>query len=315
MTDDVYDNSIERDLAVRDEEGRTVLQVGLFATLYFENGYQTDVRRSVCDCVDEYLAMTGSYIRWVKHPETFHWLPIGSPALPDWKAWLLNLGPNYEWEIKFKGGDDPEAASHFSVGGYGTAAWEKTLSYFKAALPITWFADHEGSFPGVVMSWLRKLRPFHGYGGLGILESPDGAIEVKFEPTVYAMARRFPGLEVDRPASHLNYVEKGIKGVNWLTVLGDHWLSKVGGLDGLRRELDGEFRFYKYPGGLLIQAGQRPQLGDVNRRLWPAEYVKLSLALKPIRITTHRSFHHLGENRFTRETSEEWLRRFDRSSE
>jgi hypothetical protein len=62
----------------------------------------------------------------------------------------------------------------------------------------------------------------------------------------------------------------------------------------------------------MIQAGPRPQLGDPNRELWPEQYARLARLLRPIRITEDPSFHEYGPARFTKESTEEWLARFDR---
>jgi len=80
---------------------------------------------------------------------------------------------------------------------------------------------------------------------------------------------------------------------------------------GLRTQLSPEFSFIEYPGGIIIKAGPRPQIGDSEKGLIPKLYVQLARALKPIRITKHRMFHHGGPDRFDRPGSEAWLQRFD----
>jgi hypothetical protein len=183
---------------------------------------------------------------------------------------------------------------------------------------VTWFSEHPGTLAEVLLALCRKLKPVSGYGGIGIAESPDNLISSRYEPIVYQMAQRFPGLEADYPISHGIWQRKGsggIKGVNWLTVVGDRWLPQLGGADALQTALaalDSRFLVHRFDGGVMIQAGPRPQLGDAARDVWPELYVKLAKLLRPIRITEHRPFHQAGAGpRFDLERSEAWLRRFD----
>jgi hypothetical protein len=76
--------------------------------------------------------------------------------------------------------------------------------------------------------------------------------------------------------------------------------------------LDSGFVVRRYDGGILIQAGPRPQLGDAARGDWPRLYVKLAKYLKPIRVTSHNPFQ-IGRTvvPFDKPNSEAWLRRFD----
>lgn len=143
-------------------------------------------------------------------------------------------------------------------------------------------------------------------------------------PSIYELAQRFPGFEADFPIDHDIWLSKGreggragIKGVNWLTVLEDRWLAELGGAEEVTAHvtaLDGRFIVHRFDGRLMIQAGDRPQLGDVERGAWPELYVKLAKYVKPIRITRHRPFGHAGSGpRFgnEKEEGEAWLRRFD----
>jgi hypothetical protein len=64
----------------------------------------------------------------------------------------------------------------------------------------------------------------------------------------------------------------------------------------------------------MIQAGPKPQIGDVTTNRWPQHYVTLAKVLKPIQIKEHYGFH-VGDGRGSRrmysEASEAWLFRFD----
>lgn len=306
-----YDFSDEQKLAVQDDKGRVVVQVGLRATLYFPNAHLPRTREAVLVCVDRLESLFGQHLRWVAHPKSGKMYPRGSSRVPSLRDWVSQRASNQAWEFHTQGGEQPEAASHFMIEAFGPPDWEREPGYLTFALPLTWFADHEGSLPDLVLELCGHLSPVHGYGGLGLMESFDMGVESNFQPAVYAIARRFPGLEVDRPSSHSRYLRDAIKGVNWLTLVGEPFLPRLGGLSALEAALGADIEVKKYPGGVLIQAGPRPRMGDANDCRIPEPYRRVARALRPIRVESVGSLHNAGTSRFTAETSDEWLRRFD----
>lgn len=309
-------------LAVKDEKGRVVLQVALIATVYFERQYARDVREAVVSCCEDYFQRCGEHLRWAVNPDTFYMDPFGRGKASAPRSWLAEKGDDDELALICHGAERLDGASAFSVYSFcGERYPYETLGYFRVSFPLLWFAENPGSLPDVLLSLCRKLRPTSGYGGIGVINSPSTTIRSIWEPVVYAWAQRLPGLEADYPIAHELWLSKGrdgkggIKGVNWLTVVGDRWLAELGGADAVAAAvapLDSRFTIHRFDGGLMIQAGQRPNLGNAERNAWPELYVKLSKYLKPIRITKTRPFAMGGPGpRFDLERSEAWLRRFD----
>jgi hypothetical protein len=302
-----------QELTVRDEDGLVVLQIGFSITFYFKEGHTQPVRERVAQCFDIYRLLCGPHLKWA-HPGNRGFQKLDKPADKDPSQWLREPDSDGQlmssgWEFYWHGGKTKEEANHFRVTAVGAASRHgDELSFFSASLPLSWFADHEGSFPSLAMKWCQILKPEHGYGGLSILESPRLSIAQTHGAVAYAMARRFPGLELDDPTTHVLYLKDGIKGGNWLTVLSEQWLDKLGGISVLSQKLGPEFQFYPYVDGAVIQAGPTPELGDVNRQLIPVRYRHLAQVLRPIRAPLHSGFHGFG---LTREKSEEWLARFD----
>lgn len=313
MTDNSeIDTTIEDSLIVKNDEGLTVVQVGLLGTLYFEDAHTPVMREAVLACFDAYWDLCGEHLHWVTHPKTHQWKPI-EKIKEHPRHWILARNENESWQLSYQGGASQKEASHFRFEVLGTPAWEResVLSYLHFCLPITFFADREGGLPELLLDFAGRLNPVHGYAGLGLIESYDSNLRFQYEPAVYGMSQRFPGLEVDYPTAHSIYGKTGIKSVNWLTVLANDLLASLGGTDRICEQLGDEYLMHAYPGGAIIQAGPRPQLGDRNRDRWPDRYVKLAHLVEPIRLKDHRSFHEYGINRFTLESTAEWLARFD----
>ena len=295
------------------EDEKTLLCVGLLITIYFENAHESDKRSAALDCAEDYLKLTGDKLRWTTDPKTHRWKAIVNEIAPPWlREWCMGLDEDDSWSFCCHGGQNVDDASMFTMEVVCSAAWEEELSYFTATLPINWFTEHGGSLAGLVQGWCSKLQAYHGYSGLGIISALDTSTSRRAEEKVYALGRRFPCLEVDYPISHLRHLSNGIKGINWLTILGSKWVEQLGGTGKLRSQLDNSFIFHNYSGGLVIQAGPHPQMGDVNRQNIPELYRILSRVLKPVRVDYPVGMQH-GEtpNYFDKERTNEWLARFD----
>jgi hypothetical protein len=304
-------NAVAEPIAICDETGQVVLRVGLVLTLYFDNGFDLEIRRRIGECTDYFRSLGDGNVRWVVLPGAQGWNRVDRGTIESYHEWLRTGSADYSWYTSWRSGQNPHEASEYQFNILAKQGRSPTFSYLQVVLPMERLQMPWEAFPEVCLRFCTILLPHQGYGGYVFVESSDIGNADEIQPTVYAMASRFPGIEVDRPIKHIRYVDEGIKGVNWLTVLGPQWASKAGSASDLRSSLGAGYFVEEYDGSLLIQAGPQPEMGDVHQRLWPRFYPKLARLLKPIRITKHGSFDNAGENRFTKETSKEWLQRFD----
>lgn len=303
----------EMRLGLVDPQGRVVLQLALLATLYFEQGHDLAKRQAIATCFAEYRAMVGEHLRWA-HPGRSGFDRLDRPAIRDPAVWLVEPGfdTNCGWEFTWHGGATKEDASHFSIRALGLPAWEPArgaLSFVSFAFPIAWFSERGDDLPSLLLRFCERLQPAHGYGGYGLVQSPNRFRRAHHEKTVYALAQRHPGLEIDEPIVHSIALRHGIKGVNWLTVVGERWIEALGGLEVLRSALQPPAQLHPFPGGALISAGSHPQLGDVDRAHYPRDYGPVSRVLRGIRTPTHPRLHSVGP--FDAKNFQAWLGRLD----
>lgn len=309
------------ELALDDGEGHIVLQIVLSATLYVENGYLEATRVAIGKVCEAYATRCADHLRWALNPDTDRMEPFGSGKGTRILEWLPALPEKKQYTIMFRGAEDKRSASPWYLECLGIERRSyDTLSYVRICYPLLVIADASNPFHDIVLDMCRILRPVSGYTGVSFVESPDTYLSGQYEPVVYQWAQRFPGLEIDYPTAHTIGLRKGrggkpgIKGASWLTALADRWLDEMGGIDKLIAgvtALDPRFSFYPYDGGLLIRAGDLPELGDAQRDVWPELQGKLARYLKPIRVTEHPAFHYDNPGRMHQRESEAWLRRFD----
>lgn len=213
--------------------------------------------------------------------------------------------------------DDLEFVPEYFIKAYSRVGWHEELhrgvSYVQFYLPIDEL-EHFGveKLVELIQKISGILQPMHGFFGLGIQHSHE---YYDYQYLEYDIAHQFLGLDISNVESDLRFRE-GFKCINWLTVLGDELLNnKLGGLSQLKqRNHDEGITFYPYSGGVVVRAGEVPELGDVASNPYPRHYVNVNALLKAARAPEIGSlgFGSInGEIRFNKRTSKEWQSRFD----
>jgi hypothetical protein len=210
------------------------------------------------------------------------------------------------------GGRNEDDADPYFVRLLARSLAPKELSYFSFGLPFEWITTHAaGAFPKLIVEVCDALQPTHGYAGLAVIPFVNARRQDHDFGAIVALAARFRGLEVDLPPSHSIYLsqEGRIKGINWLTILGDKWIDQLGGTPTLTNALGSGIPQHRFKTGVVIQAGPRPLFGDTHKQEPMPHYQQVARALKPIRIASVRAISTpFG---FDRDRSDAWLARFD----
>src|SRR5262249_34961343 len=260
-----YDPIAELDnLEARDANGLLGLTSGLRCTVYLRRDFEPERRRAIRDVIRRYADVAKDGLRWLM-PTAKGALRIDASTIA--QALDANLASiensDESWELDLHGGEQPEAASDLGIEALLGARWEQEpppnqLSYVSFRFPLLWFADKKPGFPTFVLRACEQLKPIHGYGGIRLVTAARPFVASHFTGVVASLAERFPGLEIDYPTSHLTWVRTGIKGVNWLTILGDGEIARFGGMDALKAALPSAATLHTYDGGVMIQASPMP---------------------------------------------------------
>ena len=152
-------------------------------------------------------------------------------------------------------------------------------------LPLEFVAENPAAFVDLAKTACDGLTFWSGTGGFVLnlfLNYPTDLPNRK----VAFVARRFQGIDVE-PFSGLAYsADKGIKNIDWLTLVGDVFLPRAGGRDAVCQQLaalDG-VTVHDLQHGIMIQAGPEPAFGDVNRNERLELYHHVGRVLKPLMI-------------------------------
>jgi hypothetical protein len=156
--------------------------------------------------------------------------------------------------------------------------------------------------------------------------SGSAGYEIQFAPGeeeaglrgVYPALVRHPAVDVEYVVYGANPIgnARGIKGLGWLTVLGNELIAKLGGRDSLRARMPREVVVHETPNAFILQIGEHPPIGDMDRGetlpLWREVYK----VVKPVHEPVIRFWMDRGQ-KFDlgvideNERTEAWLRRFE----
>jgi hypothetical protein len=296
------------------------MRLGLMCTLYVQHPHDPAVRQALARCGDQYQAMFGEYITlYLKPTGNGKFVRYPSAGVSLAKYLETNNRPDRPFAPSFASGARYEDAASYCLSIWAADARYfpegDAPAYFAATLPFAFLKDKSGkaAFQHLVHGWCKILKPYSGYAGTGAIQSVESTEKLRTVHLVYPLAQRFPGVGIENTSIVSLHIDSHIKGVNWLTALSDEALAPIGGRSALLAQLDENFRIMEYDGGVLIQSGPMPQLGDANRQHAPRYYRQLSQIVKPLRMRfpEGHSFIRPGGGRSGAEATNEWLARFD----
>ncbi|WP_332452247.1 type VI immunity family protein [Burkholderia ubonensis] len=291
------------------------------AALFFPNAADPAVRNTIAQCFDDYAALAGEHLKWL-------W--------QDGKREIALKNGKVDSNI-FTGGKPDEGFGVYITSGQkaiDASFWEFRVSGLSRrqeqhpdygtnaltfSMPLLYVAEHPVAFQQLFVAFARRLNVSSGYAGYAT--NLSYAQPEANAPTEYWLSTRFAGLDVGDPIQHALHLRDRLKTVSWLTAIDKAMLEKVGGVAALRNELPRDwFAFYDLNGGIVIQAGPRPESGasteEKGAPVLPANYVLVNHALQDIRVDTLWQLQiGLGGTSAafykSAASGDRWLRRYD----
>ncbi|EPN9539955.1 type VI immunity family protein [Cronobacter malonaticus] len=296
-----------------DPEHHNALQVGLVAWFYLDKGYTKENRARIAEAWQLYHNEFGAKLQWgyIDDPnndmtykeilnKNLKEIIVDSFGESLFFKWCSNKGFRY--------------SSDYSVSFESMAGWfeviHKPVSCFGFSLPIMELMKKD-RLEELLACFCNILRPIHGIMGLGIQQCYE---EERYQHLEYEVGRDFLGVDIPGGLTD-DKLRNGIRTINWLTFFNNQWLEKLGGLSYLKgASSKSAIKITPYNDGVIIRAGDWPELGWVKINPYPELYVRVNKILKPIRAPEIDSLGYgsiAGEIRFDRNSTAQWLARFD----
>ena len=180
--------------------------------------------------------------------------------------------------------------------------------FLRTVLPAAMGYTSPGKLLALTLESLEHLRFSSCYAGFGI-NMKRGFLASVPGSRVDFIGKRFQGVHLGRPLMFARYVENAIQCAAWLTGVGNEFLAGLGGLDFLKKNLGTEVTIHRLEHGILLQAGERPRLGDVNRQECLTEWHDVAKSIAKLKISSEvlGPYDGIGGS----ESTQNWLTRFD----
>ena len=280
-------------------------RVGLMCLLHFRGGHLAAVQEGLCECIREYASLPGAAARCGKiaagrvmlagargltlpdqarirkmqeqGKKEFSCLISSSATREDYErqppAGLLQARLHLNEMTPRAGKKTPPAPPPVPL--------DRSISTLAVIFPPSLFLLNAQPIPFIhlLCRWCERLQPVYGAAGWGIAPVCEPAQAAAMTPLLQPHLRRFPGLLPLSPLDGAS-AEPSVS-VNWLTILGEEQIERIGGPERLAA-LGPDFPVMQYPGGHIIQAGPRPELGDSNRGELPRFYGNVQELLQPL---------------------------------
>ncbi|MDM8214656.1 DUF3396 domain-containing protein [Desulfovibrio piger] len=292
------------DGAQDDSITETLGWVGLTCILYFEGGHLPEVQSEVCECIREYvqileeearscLTLTDRLVlakkkglplpdeeqirKWQEKGHRFASYIVSSNAT---REDFYIQPPKYMLDVTLQ-----------LTSGDSCLPQDKDISYISAGFAPSFFLVNEPpiSFAELVLAWCRRLKPVSGAAGWGVTRACDFPASEDVRPFIAPYLLRFPGLNLPETLSTYLFVEH-ISDINWLTIINEKLAARIGGPERLRA-LGENIPIIEYPGGYIIQAGPRPEMGDRSKGDISRFYGKVQDLLRPLYPPLEKMLH------------------------
>jgi hypothetical protein len=297
-------------------------RIGFGVSLYFFDGWTPAKREALQSIRSDYLAVFPGGLTHV-HTTGKTRVPITPKRLEQAAANFESMDENTLFyfclqQIDLQAENDPRECFLLAFGNEKNSPTRK-MSGIRIHLPVQFALSDPQRTGRLVADWAGRLGAAHGTAGLAALLA--GGVTTGGDALHFEALRQYPCLDFDAMGSYwseLNFAPGPNKGYdklrasNWLTFVGDMFVAKLGGAGALRAKLSPDIPVLPYAGGLCLQAGPAPELGDAKRGYIPEAYRTVARAIRPVRFEDYKyGVFDVPEGIDDHAVMLAWLKRFD----
>lgn len=286
-------------------DNRHYMKLCLDVTLYFWGSFK-EHGEGLVDFYQQSIELIGKEAKFYKTEKTGY-KKIKKDTLEMLPFWATEkASERLTYGLHLESGKEPEDYSDRAFHMYQNF---DDQGYIRLILPVEYMEKSVEPFISLAKNLARRMRFASGHAGYSANVDPDLGTEDEGGP-VYALSRRYKGVDFGEPQAIARAINQGIKSINWLTFINTGYVNKLGGKDKLKANLGENILVHELSHGIMIQAGPRPEVGDANQREKLPYYHRVGKVLKEIRFPNEAigDYELVGSPEYTAE----WLARFDK---
>jgi hypothetical protein len=214
-----------------------------------------------------------------------------------------------DFTLLTSGGEEPTFASPWSYRFASEVRQDApgeglhSCAMLRVTVPV---AYPLGEFYAQTTAIASKLKVRWGAAGFTYSAWESAAFNQVYS-AIFAHCRRHVGYDTGQYAAYLEEWHAAVRTTSWLTFLGEEFARRV---EAAGRPLasHGAVGVSRVGTSVLLQAGERPEEGDINRLQIPLAYIQADEMIRAVRASEGFDFR----SPWDQATSEGWLRRFEK---
>lgn len=231
------------------------------------------------------------------------------------RGWLKpGAPPRKVINIELKNGARYDDASEHSFLVWGKEAGFPGhgvhANLIRCAFPAQWAMEKPAELLAFAVDACEHFPFQSGHAGFALEITPYH--QAQCDRAAWRLSMQHPGLDISNSVTDSVALQReGIKGVNWLTMLGSEFADRLGRAEGLRQQLPDSVGVLPVTGGVILRAGPSPRWGHVNRGDLLPDYRAVYKAVAPLQepiVERYGAFDLPGGDH--RDKTKAWLRRF-----
>jgi hypothetical protein len=292
-----------------------IVSLGFDVVLYTDRNF-TDIAPSVLHAYDRFLELCPpERLKWYANENMNKHKPCAKRELELPRVWLRKGGPRRETlKIDLHDGETYAHTPEFLFWMYGEEHRKRdpsdSANMVRLGFPAEWGRDRPGELLELAKDLCNHFPFQSGHSGY-VFQTTRYRINSS-ETAAWKLGRRYPGPDIRNEVGDMVAVRSdGIKGVNWLTIVCDVFLKRIGGPEKLKKVAGKDVEWIRVEGGWILKAGPAPAIGDLNQGDTLPAYRAVYRALEPLQRPTmerYGSFSMLEED--STERTDAWMRRF-----
>jgi len=265
-------------IRIHAEGGALLVRDGVNFTFYMPRPHR-EVAQQVWTSLEAYVGAVGAGALGVYADEDGQWQKLDAAAWADVRRELLS-----DAQLLFDLSDASAAENRYRFIYWGKPAGLSAgaVSAVSFWLPSEFLEEHGPERVRQLALKLAAPLPFSsGHAGLAFHAEID---VMGVERKVRELSVRYPAMDIPDPSLLSFKLGTRVKGVHWLTFLGQPVLGALGGAAGLRARLKSPGTTVQEMAGerAVVTLGEWPDAGDTEQgHGLPASYQELARVLEP----------------------------------